>query len=337
MTLLARTALALLSALCATTFALAQDLDLYPEDALVEVRSRYDERLRDLFERVLFASLNQSEKDALAGVQVLHPLRGRDALNAYAYVDRGIPTVVLPVLTLRMVEDMTVAYAWRHLNNYSLEPIDEYFAMLKYRKAADFPGGRKPDPLTALGVPADILQIDPRVDDLSIRFRNSAWAFILAHELGHLRFRHPGNEETAPETSQANESEVDAFAVDLLGRAEVIPMGAMLWLQATVGYYRNRADFATETAYVDWAREHATHPVNAERMRQMALLLSRQAAGSDGDSADVLYFIAQNLAAMGEILAEPDMQRLIARCAVLGRPEDLTRLEDRPCDERLRN
>ncbi len=39
---------------------------------------------------------------------------------------------------------------------------------------------------------------------------------------------------------------------------------------------------------------------------------------------------------IADILAEPDMQRLIARCAVLGDPNDLKRLQDRPCDKRLR-
>jgi hypothetical protein len=75
-------------------------------------------------------------------------------------------------------------------------------AMLKYRQPENFPGARMAAPLQALGVPLDIWWQDTRVGDLALRLRNTAWAFILAHELGHLRFEHPGNLEIDSATSQ---------------------------------------------------------------------------------------------------------------------------------------
>jgi hypothetical protein len=161
-----------------------------------------------------------------------------------------------------------------------------------------------------LGVPTRVLEQEPEVDDLSLRFRNSAWAFILAHELGHLRHRHPGNAAVDPATSQAHEVEADRFALDLLGRSDT----------------PNRADFKTERQFLNWQRAEATHPMNPGRLQAMALQLDRAASRTLNPShAEVLRFIATRLASIGDILAEPDMQRLIARQAVLGDLEDLRR------------
>jgi hypothetical protein len=320
--------------LVASVYASGGVNEMYADEELAREKPRYERRLREIFSAGLWAFMDGPEKQALSGVRIDVPLKGESPLDAHAYLNGSTPTVVLPALTLKFIEDLSVAYAWRHVHRYSLEPMDEYVAMLKYRRPADFPGGRVPDPRSALGVPARILEQDSRVDDLSLRFRNTAWAFILAHELGHQRFRHAGNLRVAPEVSQSNERAADAFAVDLLSRSDTIPMGMILWLQATTGYFPNRADFASEAEYRTWTRSSATHPVNPERLQHLGTALNRAARASlNREFAEVVPLIASHLVGMGDILAEPDMQRLIARCAVLGRPEDLKRLHDRPCDD----
>jgi len=311
--------------------------DMYPHAELVKSQERYERRVGEMFSSGLWEVMNGAEKQALSGVRIELPLKGDGPLDAFSYINAGVPTVAFPVLSLKFIEDLSVTYAWRHVNRHSLEPIDEYLAMLKYRRPEDFPGARVPDPPTALGVPPRIWEQDKRVDELSLRFRNTAWAFILAHELGHLRFRHPGNKQVPPEVSQRNEMEADAFAVALLSRSDTIPMGMILWFQASVGYFKNRADFRTEAAYREWMQSEATHPINPERLQRLAVALNHAADASlSPKNAEVLRFIAGKVVGMGDILTEPDMQRLIARCAVLGRPEDLKRLHDRPCDERLK-
>lgn len=322
------TRLALLALLLAAGGAQAQAIaEIYPEEALAADRARFEQRLEQLYQRGLWDFLDGPDKQALADVRLRFPLIGanRNPFDFYAYQDGRTPTVELPVLSLRFIEDLSIAWAWRQVHRYSLEPFDEYVAMLKYRSPGDFPGARYPDPLTALGVPTRIWEQEPAVDELSLRLRNTAWAFVLAHELGHQRQRHPGNAAVDPKTSQRHESEADQFALDLLARSETIPMGMVLWFQATVGFFPNRADFDSGAAYEDWRRE-ATHPVNPERMQAMAVALDRAADDSlDPARAEVLRFIATRLAAIGDTLAEPDMQRLIARQAVLGDPEDLKR------------
>jgi hypothetical protein len=320
--------LVLCALLLAAGSASAQSVaELYPEEILAADRPRFEQRLGQIFRHGLWDFLDGPEKQALADAELRFPLVGahENPFDFYAGQEGGRPTVWLPVLSLKVIEELSVAWAWRQVHGYSLEPFDEYVAMLKYRAPADFAGGRYPDPLVALGVPAEIWQQEPAVDDLSLRLRNSAWAFVLAHEMGHLLYRHPGNAAVDPATSQRHEREADQFALDLLARSETIPMGAVLWFQATVGYFPNRADFATDSAFLDW-QQQATHPVNPGRLQSLALALERAAGDSlDPTHAEVLRFIATRLAAIAETLAEPDMQRLIARKAVQGDPEDLKR------------
>src|SRR5205823_4006926 len=104
--------------------------------------------------------------------------------------------------------------------------VDEYLAMLRYKRAADFPGGTYPPPLTALGIPADAAQ-DPQAGPLALRFRNSAYAFIIAHELGHILAGHPSSISVTMEQSRANEAAADDFALRVLARDAEIPMGAI--------------------------------------------------------------------------------------------------------------
>lgn len=304
------------------------DVEIYSKEELTADSKRYKQKFEFLLEKGLWDFMTPNEQRALQGLLIKHPLRSQGLLTVQAVVFEGRPMVRAPVSSLKLIEDLSVAYAWRYQNGYSLEPIDEYLAILKHRQ---FPGGRAPDPMTALGVPPKIWERDPQVDDLSLRFRNTAWAFIFAHELGHLRFGHAAM-KVLPAEEQRQEEEADAFAVDLLGRSDTIPMGMILWFQATAGYLKNRSDFPSDAAYFDWVQSSASHPVNGSRMRNLAAMMRRQAAAErDSNRADVLQFIAVRLVAIGEIVEGPEMQQWLRRCAKARRVEDLKRLEDRPC------
>lgn len=304
---------------------------IYSNKQLAADKERYTQKYKFLLEKGLWAFMTPGERRALQGVVLWHIPRGAGPLSFTSVVFEGTPTVRAPLLSIKFIEDLSVAYAWRYQNGYSLEPIDEYLVMLKHRPAKTFPGGRAPDPMTALGVPPRVWERDPKVDDLSLRFRNTAWAFILAHELGHLRFGHTLT-DASPAEMQRQEEMADEFAVDLLGRSRTIPMGMILWFQATAGYMKNRSDFPSGAAYFQWARTKAEHPVSGSRMRNLASRIKRQAsAARDANRADVLQFIAVRLAAIGETIEDPDMQRFLKRCAMSRRLEDLKRLEDRPC------
>lgn len=303
--------------------------DIYTEAELAADAPRYAERFAFLLERGMLPFMTPEERRTLADVVIDHPQRGADLLSIRSELLDGLEVINAPVETLKFVEDLSVAYAWRHLSGSGLEPIDEYLAMLWIRPDA-FAGGRA-DPLSALGVPDRVWETDPRVGDLSLRFRNSAWAFILAHELGHWRFGHP-SAPASPAETRRQEEQADAFAADVLARSETIPMGMILWFQATAGYYPSRADYDSDASYEAWLRTTAEHPVNGRRMRSLAAAMERQAdRATDRDRADVLRFIGARLASIGEIVEDPEMQRYLRRCAEVREPDDLARRGDRPC------
>lgn len=305
--------------------------EIYSDKQLAADKERYMQKFTFLLEKGLWDFMTPDERRALHGVALWHTPRGASPLSFTSVVFESRPTVRAPLSSIKFIEDLSVAYAWRYQNGYSLEPIDEYLVMLKHRPAEKFPGGRPPDPITALGVPPRVWERDPKIDDLSLRFRNTAWAFILAHELGHLRFGHTLT-NSSPAEIQRQEEMADEFAVDLLGRSHTIPMGMILWFQATAGYMKNRSDFPGDAAYFEWARTKAEHPVNGSRMRNLASTMKRQAAAErDPNRAEVLQFIAARLATIGETIEDPGMQQLLKRCATSRRLEDLKRLEDRSC------
>lgn len=303
----------------------------YSDQQLASDRTRYGQRFQFLLNKGLLEFMTSEERRALSGVAINHPLRGKNPLDFSSLPLEGDLVVIAPVLSMKFIEDLSIAYAWRFQKRFSLEPMDEYLSMLKYRSSKDFPGGELPSPLRALGVPENISETDNKTDDLSLRFRNTAWAFILAHELGHLRYGH-SRSRVDPAEIQRQEEQADAFAIDLLARSRTIPMGMILWFQATAAYLPNRADFPSLAAYLQWSRTEANHPVNGKRLKNLAERMARQARSeSDANHASLLNYIATRLAKIGPIIDDPEMQMYLRRCAQVRQPQDLKRRENRSC------
>jgi hypothetical protein len=231
--------------------------------------------------------------------------------------------VVMPVAGLKFIEDLTMAYAWRYRQQRTLEPLDEYLAMLRWKPESEWPEGTYLDPLDVFGVPPGAWERDASLAELGTSLRNEAWAFVLAHELAHVLYAHPGN-SAPPATSQANEAQADAFAMALMESTDTLPLGAFLYFQATVAFYTSRADFPSDSAYARWQREQATHPVNAQRLmaiaQQLQLWARREA---DEDRQAVLFDIGDKMEQFAAGLGDPAMQQLVVRRAVYGDPLDL--------------
>jgi len=190
------------------------------------------------------------------------------------------------VLSLKFLEDLCVAYAWLQVKGYSLETISDYVAMLKYNQNLR----RPPQPLETLGIPAMALN-NNQVDELARGHFVTAQAFILAHELGHLRFRHHGS-------SIANEMQADAFAVDLVQRTGLQPLGIMVFFMADA----QMADYPPP--------REATHPLSADRLQALSARLSDRA-------------LAGKISALAEFLASPDIQTSFIAVGRATNPSDL--------------
>lgn len=98
--------------------------------------------------------------------------------------------------------------------------------------------------------------------------------FLLAHELAHLLYRHPGNGNDVPrEVSRRNEAEADQFAARLLAQIGQPPVGMIFLFQAWSNFAPNRLDADYQQRVADM-----THPIDSDRLRSLAGAMDRYAA-----------------------------------------------------------
>lgn len=302
------------STLPAQQFLVAGNLtaELYNRATLEYWQKRYSRSTQRILEEGLMPTLSSQELQALRGVQLAFPLRSADLMGFYASFPPSV--VTMPVESLKLLDDLCTAYAWLWANNYRLETVEEYVAMLRYKQPKDFPGGRYPKPLEALGIPANALEA-PQVDELSLRFFNSARAFILAHELAHIRYRHRGG-------VVQDEAQADRFALDVLSRTKTIPMGIILYFQAMAHWMPNRAQFPNEAAWQQFLQQRSTHPITADRIRAIAQALNEMApkfvapnASNRESTIETVRFIANGLQPLVTYLEEPEIQLCVGEMA----------------------
>lgn len=298
--------------------ALAQ---MYTEDEIAADRARLAGRITEMHRLLTRPQYLPADAQMLSRVAIQTPDTAPDGDPMGFYAAGG--KVVMPVAGLKFIEDLTMAYAWRYRQQRTLEPLDEYLAMLRWKPESEWPAATWLDPLEAFGVPPGAWESDASLAELGTSLRNEAWAFVLAHELAHVLYAHPGN-SAPPATSQANEAQADAFAMALMESTDTLPLGAFLYFQATVAFYTSRADFPSDNAYARWQREQATHPVNAQRLmaiaQQLQLWARREA---DEDRRAVLFDIGDKMEQFANGMEDPAMQQLVVRRAVYGDPLDL--------------
>lgn len=290
---------------------------MYGFAKLQQEQVRYERVINEFYKTILLRQLDERERDALLGKTFLEfPTVGSQLLEFYTKWQSDRATVFLPVSSLLFLEDLTTAFAWLHVNGYSAETVEEYVTMLKYKDASEFPGGRYPAPLEALSVPQNALS-DKRVDTLGLRLRNTAYAFIILHELAHFLHRHGSYNQISTEQARMNETDADRFALKVLERADTIPGGIIVFFAAQVNSEPNKGQFLAERkSEADWQRyvqTKLTHPLTAERLKAIARYLDDWAhRASIDDEADTLAFIATRLFKMAKDYDDPEMQGCLA-------------------------
>jgi hypothetical protein len=301
---------------------------MYDMRHLQREKPRYEQRIGELY-GIIAPLLSTPERRELAGVRIELPLIGAQSgtpLDFYTMGQAGRATVFMPVFSLLFLEDLATAFAWLQRHDYSLETVEEYITMLRYKKASDFPGGRYPPPLKALHIPPEAMSHE-WVKTLALALRNEAYAFILLHELGHVLSRHPGYDGIAREVARQHEARADRFALVMLERAETLPMGVILWFMAQVNAMPSKGQLMAEKLVksdADWQaylNTWATHPLTVDRLSAIALYLDGWATRvGPGNRRDVLAFIASKLAYMAEELGDPDLQGCMAVVAYRADP-----------------
>jgi hypothetical protein len=244
---------------------------------------------------VILPVLLVEEKRRLGGVpRVEFPLHAEGTWRGRPlafYVPPDGARVVMPIFSLKFLDDLCTAYAWLQVNGYSLETISEYTAMLRHRPA---PAGGHPRPLEALHIPPDALR-DRRVDELALGHFATARTWLLLHELGHIHHRH-----AAPSfaRSRQNEEQADRFATEVMRRTPLPPLGILVFFLADAhwaGYPSSEED---------------THPLSGARVRTLA-------GGVDDPG------LADQLRALATLLDDPEIRAGFAATGKAAHPDAL--------------
>lgn len=228
----------------------------YEHDTLYTVwKPYYDIVFNDIFKNSILPILTQEERDALESVKITCPLFGLKSslFDFHASPDWGVK---MSTLSLRFWGDLALAYSWLSVNNYSQSTIWQYIAMLRHH---DFAGEPLPRPLDVL-IPNDVdVRADYRVVARAEQIITSTFIFLLGHELGHLYHGLSpleGNQYTISSLSRKREAQADAFALGLMYRLRLIPIGVEFWFHSVSCWQSDD--------------ENTSHPLNKDRIASVA-------------------------------------------------------------------
>jgi hypothetical protein len=222
---------------------------MYDRATLEQAAPRYRVTTDRILNDFAFKYLTAEELRRLGGVSIEYPVlaEGDQRDNPLAfYVRAGQPRIVCPILSMKFLQDLSTAYAWLSQNGYVIDTISEYTAMLAHKGLA----GRYPPPLATLGIPANALQ-DKAVDDLAVNHFTSARMFIVLHELGHLYYGHQTHVGAA---SIRQEIQADRFALEVMRRASVPPLGMLVF-------------FLADASMTQYSPKATTHPLSGSRLQ----------------------------------------------------------------------
>lgn len=294
--------------------------EFYDEETLrhwgVEMPPGLEGTLRD----EIWPKLEPMEKRALAGVVLqFPPADPNHPMNFYAHSDDTRKTVTLPIGSLRFFGDITLAYAWLNKNGYSLDSVTDYLAMIECQWP-DKLIGKNYRPLDALGIPKNVRADRDVMDTFQVTF-GTAVMFIMGHELGHLYYRHPSYDAVSTATACRNEEQADAFALELMRRIGVAPLGMAVFF-STLAHL--------EPSAVDGRpRPQSTHPVTAERIRAIGKAIGenlKDYARTSDKPANMIERLRKTVADLNEIasgLADEGIQDLIRQKGLTAKVEAL--------------
>jgi hypothetical protein len=256
---------ALLITICITAQVEAQDVRrLYTQAELESIGSRYRPNLKGLWEEDFLSRLTPDERLRAGTVALSLPLLGANRSPLDFYADSGRRQVFLPIASVKFMDDLAVAFAYYEKMGCAQGTVSDYTAALRFR-----PQDAKGSPLDALGVPAAAIN-DPFVDDVAQKILKSTVFFVAAHEYAHVMYRHKGYRAMTAEEAQRQEVEADAFALDVLRRIGVAPLGVVYFFLIASRLEASPGDFPTPDEYETYLRQRATHPVSARRILKVA-------------------------------------------------------------------
>lgn len=250
--------------------------DMYDDATLSAWGERYQRSTTRILDEVIWPKVLDAERRRFGGKPRLLFPRGDPASPLLFYHPVHQPTVVMPLLSLKFLDDLCTAYAWLQIHGYDVQTVSEYTAILAYSRP---PPGGFPPPLKALGVPGDALT-ESEVEELALGHFVTARTFLLLHEMGHIYFDHAATDLAQ---SVRNEEQADSFAATVMQRTPLPPLGILVFFMADASW----------SGYGDRAR--ATHPMTGARLIELADHVDRRS-------------LAGQLRALGALIDDPDIR-----------------------------
>lgn len=249
---------------------------IYPPATLQAHRARYERTTNKILDELIWPALFMNEKAAFGNRKPVLELPlyadGDSRDNPLAFYSRYTSRpgyendlVVAPIFSLKFLDDLSTAYAWLQANNYTVETVSEYTAILFYGKP---PAAGFPPPLEALRIPPNALERKD-IDETALGHFVTARAFTVLHEMGHIMFRH-GKAQTSVESIR-QEQQADAFAAAVMKRIGLPPLGMLVYFIADAHW---TGIGANTTHPMSGARANALasavdDPVLAAKLRQL--------------------------------------------------------------------
>lgn len=314
---------ALLCCLLVASAAAAKDLStIYDLSTLANGLAVHEKTTQKIVDQVIWPALSDSERSALSGVRFEYPLVPDAAMRGSPlsfYAPFSGDRVVMPESSLKFLDDLCTAYAWLQVHGYGVETVSEYTGLLRHK---DFAAGRFPQPLPSLQIPQHALR-DQQVNDLSLAHFVTARTFILLHELGHvIHYRGVPEAEWQRRDrtlaqllamSRASEEAADRFAIRVMQRTPLPPIGMMIFFMADAHFSSFPAVYS-EKEWQHYLDNYSTHPLTGARLHILAAELRDRG-------------LAALIDQLGKELDDPDTQLGVMATA---RASDLSMLAPRP-------
>jgi hypothetical protein len=246
--------------------------DLYTRVDLEAARDRYGPNLKYVWEHDLKGRLTAAQQRMARHVTMDLPLIGANGHPFDFYADPRIGRITIPILSVKFLDEIAIAYAHMDRHGCNALLLGDYVGLLAHRKVAQLHPKRLLPPFEALPIPENALE-DAFVDDVSGKTLKSALYFLMAHELAHVILRHRRYSDLTAAEAQTQEIEADSFALDLMRRISVAPLGMAFFFVMASRIEPVPADFETAAAFEAYLRQKATHPLTSARLNAIAQYL----------------------------------------------------------------
>jgi len=243
----------------------AQDVTwLYSNGELQQIGNRYTPNLRGMWQQDFLSRLTFAERVRAGAVSLSIPLVGANRYPLDFYSDPAQKEVFLPIASVKFIDDLSVAFAFYQRKGCDVGVVSDYVAVLRFR-----PQEAKGSPLDTLGVPRTAIN-DPVVDDVAQKILKSVIFFVAAHEYAHVMYQHKNYNVITAMVAQQQESEADAFALEVMRRIGVPPSALTFFFLVASRLEASPGDFNSLVEYENYVRQRATHPVGALRILNLA-------------------------------------------------------------------